>query len=271
MRPVRSHDAGWATYAGANGCGVPNYSTRPFTDEERQLLRTVYGVEDANRLYLSDSSATRVLKYDTRAKPCRTCYVDSYRIGFVSVRRVGESWDAVERRVRSMRPRDFDASARERDALLRGLDPDIAPAVERLLAAARAAGFQLRVTDTYRSPEREAYLMAIGNGRTHTLTSLHSYGRAFDVDVLAGRGNRLAPRARWVEFRRWVLAYPGHAFRVLGTPAQTWDWRHVELPGPEGFRSVDEALDRARVCAADAARVNCDFAPHLGAGISAAR
>ena len=278
--------AAWA-YAGVDARGIPHYSTRVFNAEERRLLRTAYGVEDPNRLYLTDSSTTRVLKYDTRPKPCRTCYVNSYRIGFVSVRRPGESWDAAEERVRRARPRDFMSAASQQGASLAALDPDIEPLVTRFLDDARRAGFRLRVTATFRSPEREAMVMATGGGHTHTLTSLHSYGRALDVEVLDGRGRRIPPGAGWIAFRRWVVDYPGHAIRILGTPAQTWDWRHLELPGPEGFRSVDDALARARACApggltpgdrmpgsppADSAsRRACDFPPHLRGTTSAAR
>ena len=264
-------------YAGVDARGVPRYSLRAYTTEERRVLRNAYGVEDPNRLYLADSSGTRVLKYDTRPKPCRTCYVNSYRIGFVSVRRPGESWDAAEERVRHTRARDLGAArqpAGGQSASLAALDPEIQPLVTRFLDDARRAGFRLRVISTYRSPEREAMVMAADVGATHTLTSLHSYGRALDVDVLDASG-RVAPRARWVAFRRWAVAYPGQAFRLVGTPAQTWDWRHLELPGPEGFRSVDDAIARARACSAPATtraeRPPCDFLPHLGSATTAAR
>ncbi len=251
------------TYAGVDAHGVPHYITRVFTDEERTLLRTVYGVENPNQLYLADSSSVRVLKYDTHRKRCRTCYVDSYRIGFVSVRRPGESWEAVEHRVRQT-PRAFGAAARRNETSLRTLDPNVEPFVVRLLGDARRAGFGVRVIGTYRSTAREAYLMAIGGGRTHTLTSLHSYGRALDVEVLDGTHHALARRPRWVAFRRWVLAYPGRTVRLIGTPSRTWDWRHLDLPGPEGFRSVDEALARARACGAHG-EWTCNFMPHLPA------
>jgi hypothetical protein len=261
-------------YTGTDARGIPRYARRTFTDEERRLLRDVYGVADPNRLYVSDSTEDGLLKYDTRIKRCRTCYVNSYRIGFVSVRRRGESWDEVERRVRAMRPRDFTAAARaSSNTSTADLDPDIRGDVERMLADARRAGFALRVVATYRSPEHEAYLMAIGGGRTHTLTSLHSYGRAIDVVVGDGNLRRRATRAQWIAFRRWVTVYKGDDFRILGTPERTWDWRHVEMPTASiGFRTIDAALDRARACAwlAETAsssvsrRISpCDFAPNL--------
>jgi hypothetical protein len=119
--------------------------------------------------------------------------------------------------------------------------------------------------------------MAIGGGRTFTLTSLHSYGRAIDVVVGDGNLRRRATRAQWVAFRRWVTRYRGDTFRILGTPERTWDWRHVEMPTPSvGFRTIEEAVERARACAGAAGTADgwraapvspCDFAPRLPRGV----
>jgi hypothetical protein len=263
------------SYTGTDPRGVPRYASRAFTDEERRLLRDVYGIEDPRRLYVSDSTEGRLLKYDTRFKRCRTCYVNSYRVGFISVRRPGESWEQVERRVRATRPRDFAASARAHTSTSTAdLDPAIRADVEQMLADGRRAGFRLRVVATYRSPEREAYLMAIGGGRTLTLTSLHSYGRAIDVIVGDGKLRRAATRTQWIAFRRWLTAYKGGTFRIIGTPDRSWDWPHVEVPSAAiGFRTIEAALARARMChgfdgralaQASAAGVSpCDFQPRL--------
>jgi hypothetical protein len=248
-------------YTGTDARGIPRYVRRAFTDEERRLLRDAYGIEDPSRLYVSDSTEDGLLKYDTRVKLCRNCFVNSYRVGFISVRRPGESWEQVERRVRAMRRWDFPAAARASSSTSTAdLDPDIRADVERMLADARREGFALRVVATYRSPEHEAYLMAMGGGRTYTLTSLHSYGRAIDVVVGDGHLRRSATRAEWIAFRRWVTRYRGDEFRILGTPERTWDWRHVEMPTASvGFRTIEAALARARACAG----TSCDFAPHL--------
>jgi hypothetical protein len=164
-----------------------------------------------------------------------------------------------------MRRADFGSDARQERTATADLDPDIRADVERMLADAGAAGFALRVAAAYRSPEREALLMAEGAGRTHTLTSLHSYGRAIDVVVGDGNLRHAATRARWIAFRRWVARYRGDEFRILGAPDRTWDWGHVELPSARvGFRSVDDAIARARACATGHAAA-CDFEPHLPA------
>ena len=59
------------SYAGRDSTGVPHYTTRPFSADERELLRRRFGIEDPSRLYLSDSTDTGHLNYDTRATPGR--------------------------------------------------------------------------------------------------------------------------------------------------------------------------------------------------------
>lgn len=119
---------------------------------------------------------------------------------------------------------------------------------------------------------REAFLMAEGKGRTHTLTSNHSYGRA--LDVVVDDGNRAHPRTMrdWIAFRRWVTQYrapTGESFRVLGRPDYSWDWPHVELPSSTiGFETIDQAIARGRACLAPGAAIPCNFPPHLPAYLS---
>ena len=251
-------------YAGHGSDGIPHYARRVFTAEERLLLRTRYGIEDPTRLYVSDSTEDGLLKYDTKPKTCATCYVNSYRVGFISVRRPGETWEAVERRIRATPLRRFPASARATSASTADLDPAVRDDAEQMLADARRLGFHLRVIATYRSPVREAYLMAEGRGRTHTLTSMHSYGRALDIFVDDGNPRRQSTRADWIAFRRWVSDYHGGEFHIIGTPDRSWDWPHVEVPSADlGFRTIDDALARARVCGPARGGVPCNFPPHL--------
>jgi hypothetical protein len=149
------------------------------------------------------------------------------------------------------------------------LDPEVRPLAEKMLSDARAAGFTLKVTATYRSPMREALLMSKGGGRTHTLTSMHSYGRALDIVVDDGKQSRPRTHADWVAFRRWVTHYrtaTGEYFRILGKPDFTWDIRHVELPTERvGFRTIEEAVARAQACLAPRSSTPCDFVPNLPA------
>lgn len=254
-------------YAGADERGIPHYLALPVSSEDSLLLRRAYGIEDPHRLYVSDSTEEGILKYDTRVKRCRACYVNTYRVGYVSVRRPVESWEEAERRVRRTPAHVFTGGPTPASTSTADLDPDVRPVAEAMLRSARASGFRLRVIATYRSPLREAFLMAEGNNRTHTLTSNHSYGRA--IDVVVDDGNRGHPRTKrdWIAFRRWVTHYPtGSAapFRVLGRLDHTWDWPHIELPSDSiGFNNIDEAIARARECLAPGATVTCNFPPHL--------
>lgn len=261
-----------ALYEGVDSRGIPHYATLTLSSADSDLLRRAYGIEDPHRLYVSDSTDEGILKYDTQRKRCRTCFVNSYRVGYLSVRRPAESWEEAERRVRNTPPRAFTGSALPSSASTADLDPDVRPLADAMLRDARAAGFHLRVMATYRSPQREAYLMAEGRGRTHTLTSNHSYGRALDIVVDDGNRGHARTKRDWIAFRRWVTSYrtaTGVSFRVLGRLDSTWDWPHVELPSSTiGFGTIEEAIARARSCLAPQATTPCNFAPHLPAYLS---
>jgi hypothetical protein len=256
------------TYTGVDSRGIPHYATGVhFSRDDSLVLRRAYGIEDPHRLYISDSTEEGILKYDTQVKRCLGCYVNSYRVGYVSVRRPDESWDEAERRVRTSAPALFTGGATPVSRSTAELDPDVRPLAEGMLSAARAAGFHLRVTATYRSPLREAFLFAEGHGRTHTLTSNHSYGRALDIVVDDGDRGHLRTRRDWIAFRDWVVHYrtpTSESFRVLGRIDRTWDWPHVELPSATiGFRSIETALARGRACLSPGAVTPCNFPPHL--------
>jgi hypothetical protein len=258
-----------AAYEGVDARGIPHYATVAISSADSLALWRAYGIEDPHRLYVSDSTEEGILKYDTQRKRCLTCYVNSYRVGYVSVRRAGESWEQTERRVRATPARAFTGNANPSSTSTTDLDPDVRPLVNAMLVAANAAGFRLHVTATYRSPLREAFLMAQGRGGTHTLTSNHSYGRALDIVVDDGNTSNRRTREHWIAFRRWVTHYrapTGESFRVLGRLDHTWDWAHVELPSSTiGFDTIDEAIVRARACLAQNATIPCNFPPHLPA------
>ncbi len=242
---------------GTNARGIPRYTHRAFTAAERSLLRTAYGVDEPESLYISDSSDAGVVKFDTKTKRCRICYVDTYRLGFLSLRRPEETWDAFEERMRGKSVKDFSPEASDVERSLESLDPESRAAFSRLIEDGRRAGFRLSIGETYRTPEREALLFALGHGRTYTATSMHSYGRAVDITVDDGRWDRLATRQDWVRFRRFVLAESWGRFHLVGTADRTWDWPHVELASPSiGFHSIDAALAFAARCTRDSARVH---------------
>jgi hypothetical protein len=231
-----------ASYAGRDEDGVPRYVQRPFSPEERRRLREHFGIEEPGRLYLSDTTAEAYLNYDTERDPGAGRLVRTYRVGAPSVRFPGETWEELERRLATLRPSDFPPAAAVADTALASLDPDARPEFERMLAAARRAGHRVRVVETYRTPERQAYLLVSGGGLTFTATSKHSSGRAVDVVVGDGNLEHRRTRERWVAFRRWVINYEGGRFRLIGLPGKSWDWPHIELPGPDGYRSIEALL-----------------------------
>jgi hypothetical protein len=190
--------------------------------------------------------------------------VSSFRIGFVSIRKAGESWDELDRRIHTMGRGSFPASSLVTNSSVTAMDPDVQEEVQWMLSDASRAGFAVHVVSTYRSPEQEALLMAQGGGRTHTLTSLHSYGRAIDVRIGDGNLNNPSTRRSWIAFRAWVTRYHGGDFRILGAPDRSWDWPHVELPSDRlGFRSVEAAVAAGRSCLARSSPRACEFSPNL--------
>ena len=252
------------SYSGTDAHDVPHYFKGRLAAEELRVLRDAFGIVSPSHLYVSDSTKDGLLKYDPKLKPCSTCYVNSYRIGFVSVRRKGESWEDLERRTQSLSRSAFPASSLVTSSSVSSMDPDVQDEVRQMLEAARSAGFDVHVVTTYRSPQQEALLMARGKGRTHTLTSLHSYGRAIDVSIGDGNLGNRSTRRRWIAFRAWVIRFRGTDFRVLGAPDRSWDWPHVELPsGKIGFRSVDAAIAAGRICTRNPSPHACEFSPHL--------
>jgi len=252
---------------GANG--IPLYLARGYSPDERELLRSAFGIAAPQRLYFSDSSDAAILKYDVRLKLCRTCRVDTYRVGFLSMRRREETWEQFEGRMQEQRLKPRAAASRRLFASLHDLDPDAESAFAALLEAGRRAGFKLTVLETYRTPEDEARMLAEGVGRTYTATSLHSYGRAADIRVDDGNLSRASTRANWIRFRKFVTQQANGAFRLVGNPDNTWDWPHIELPAPEiGFHSVDDALEFGRRCLTDSARANAPSAERLGGATS---
>ena len=251
-------------YSGTDAHGVPNYFVGRLSDDARTILRDAFGVVAPSHLYISDSTNGGLLKYDPQLKRCATCYVSSYRIGFVSIRKPGESWDDLERRTRTLTRSSFPASALIISSSVSAMDPDVQAEVNQMLAAARRAGFAVHIVSTYRSPQQEALVMARGGGRTHTLTSLHSYGRAIDVRIGDGNLGNAATRRSWIAFRSWVTRFRDDDFRILGTPDRSWDWPHVELPSERiGFRSVEAAVAAGRACLGKSSPRACEFVPHL--------
>jgi hypothetical protein len=132
---------------------------------------------------------------------------------------------------------------------LASLDSVVRSEAARMLAAARRAGFRVRVAEARRSAERQAYLLTLDGHLTHTATSRHAEGFALDVVVDDGNLARTATRRHWIAFRRWILTHERGVFRLIGQPDRSWDWPHLEyIDGPPGFGSIEALLEAAGRC-----------------------
>jgi hypothetical protein len=250
-------------YAGRDAEGVPRYIQRAFSDDERRLLREQFGIEEPARLYLSDTLPGASLTYDSDWDQGERHLVSSYRVGAPSVRQPGETWEALERRLAATSPASFPAATHQADHSLASLDSTVRPAFERLLVSARRAGFRVRVTESRRSAERQAYLLTLDGHLTHTATSRHADGFAVDVVVDGGDLRNPVTRKHWIAFRRWVLATWTGQFRLIGAADRSWDWPHIEyVDGPPAFHSVEELLATARWCV-DTGAADCTSAWRL--------
>jgi hypothetical protein len=250
-------------YAGRDGEGVPRYIQRAFSANERRLLREQFGIEEPARLYLSDTLPGASLIYDSDYDRGERHLVSSYRVGAASVRQPGETWEALERRLAATSPASFPPATHHADRSLASLDSTVRPAFDRLLASARQAGFRVRVTESRRSAERQAYLLTLDGHLTHTATSRHADGFAVDVVVDGGDLRSPVTRKHWIAFRRWVLATWSGEFRLIGAADRSWDWPHIEyVEGPPAFDSVEELLAAARWCA-DTGAADCTSAWRL--------
>jgi len=263
-----ARSAGPPPYTGYDARGVPHYARLALSSADSALLRAQFGVDDPGLLYVSDSTPGGYLKFDVSPDGGTHDYVDSYGIGFASVRHRGETWRAFDARIHHTPRSAFPANIMGRDRSLADLDPAVQPLFTRMVADAARAGFHLTVSESYRSPEREAFLLSLGKGRTYTATSLHSYGRAVDFLLDGHVGPTRRTRAHWIAFRSWVLAYDPR-LSLLGTPSRTWDWAHVQVAEGLGFRTVDQALAAARACASGQAAAvgltpDCTFPDNAG-------
>ena len=105
------------------------------------MLREQFGIEDPERLYLSDTLPTATVVYDTDWDRGRI----HRRLPWVGRCRCAAPAKAGERehRLADTSPLDFPVSTHKADASLASLDSVVRPLMESLLVAARRAGFNV--------------------------------------------------------------------------------------------------------------------------------
>ncbi|HEX2095205.1 MAG TPA: hypothetical protein VHG28_22605 [Longimicrobiaceae bacterium] len=151
-----------------------------------------------------------------------------------------ESYEAWEMRVLRTQ---YGPEARRVHRGLEVLDPVFAERILRLERALAEAGVRANRRETWRSPERQAYIFQQGRSRpgsfaTSTLTSWHSRvdgrgnpaGRAVDYDV---------PASQMPRFHQVVRAVGLESYG-----ADSFDPGHVFLPGEESFSATEVAMLR---------------------------
>ncbi|HET8657160.1 MAG TPA: hypothetical protein VFL93_16660 [Longimicrobiaceae bacterium] len=154
--------------------------------------------------------------------------------------RAGESYETWEWRVLRT---SYGPEARRVYRSLELLDPRVAARILKLEARLAEAGIREVRRETWRSPERQAYLFQQGRSRpgplaTATLTSWHSLvdargrpaGRAVDYDV---------PASQMVRFHRIV-----HEVGLESYGADSFDPGHVFLPDPDAIPEREVVLLR---------------------------
>ena len=196
-----------AAYAGRDERGVPRYLERAFSEEERDLLRREFGIEEPSRLYLSDTLPGASLTYDTDWDRGERDLVSSYRVGAASVRQPGETWEELERRLAATDPASLPGEhppcrcARwPRSTRWSGR---MSPACSRPPAALGSGSGSPRRA----GPPSVRRTSSPSTARlTHTATSRHAEGFAVDVVVDDGNLRNRVTRAHWIAFRRWVAA-----------------------------------------------------------------
>lgn len=207
----------------------------PHRNLTREELRCRYGVHGRGRFGLSAYADVPVYQPDTPLPGSHVVGVP----GLPGPRRA-ESHEEWEWRVLTT---EYGPEARRVHRGLEVLDPVFAERIVRLEAALRSEGVRFARRETWRAPERQAYLFQQGRARpgalaTTTLTSWHSRvdargnpaGRAVDYDV----------PARWMRRFHEVARQVG----LESFGADSNDPGHVFLPGEESVPALEVALLR---------------------------
>jgi hypothetical protein len=212
--------------APASGIGLatldcPGWSPRTVRrNPSTRELRCRYAIHGPGRFGLAEHLDVPVYQ---PATPLPGTHI----VGLSSVPRPreGESYEEWEWRVHRTR---FGPEVRQVHRGLELLDPLFAVRIADFESQLSRAGIRFQRRETWRSPERQAFLFQQGRSRpgaivTATLTSLHSFvdengaprGRAVDYDV---------PRAHLERFHEYVAAFD---FKSYG--ADSFDPGHVYL------------------------------------------
>ncbi|HEV2145931.1 MAG TPA: hypothetical protein VGR37_00795 [Longimicrobiaceae bacterium] len=207
-------------------------------DPSASELRCRYGVRGPGRFGLAEYMDVPVYQPSTPLPGTHVVGVPG-----LPGPRPGESYEAWEWRVHRT---EYGPDVRRAHRGLEVLHPIFAEKIMRLERVAAEAGIRASRRETWRSPERQAFLFQQGRSRpgpfaTSTLTSWHSRvdregrpaGTAVDYDVPAGQMRRFHQIVREVGLESYG--------------ADSNDPGHVYLPGEESVAPTEVAMLRMLV------------------------
>jgi peptidoglycan LD-endopeptidase CwlK len=133
------------------------------------------------------------------------------------------------------------SAAQDRD--MSKLHPTFRGRIERWLNAAEQAGFDLFVTEGWRTEARQRYLYGQGRTRsgnivTYTLNSNHRYGLAVDIAVRTKSGG-----IDW-SASSYLSVYKAIPLEKYGLERLDFEMPHIQLADSDNFR---EGLERDKI------------------------
>lgn len=136
---------------------------------------------------------------------------------------------------------DFSVATKAIDAEGHTVDERIYDDLSAMLTAAKAAGYDLRISTAYRSYNRQQQLYDAGSTTAAAGTSEHNSGLAVDILTVNGEFEGSAAEAWLLEHAEeygFILRYPKDKEAVTGFAYEPWHFRYV---GKEQAKLINES------------------------------
>lgn len=136
---------------------------------------------------------------------------------------------------------DFAVATKAIDAEGHTVDERIYDELAAMLTAAKAAGYDLRISTAYRSYNRQQQLYDAGSTTAAAGTSEHNSGLAVDILTVNGEFEGSAAEAWLLEHAEeygFILRYPKDKEAVTGFAHEPWHFRYV---GKEQAKLINES------------------------------
>ena len=136
---------------------------------------------------------------------------------------------------------DFTVATKAIDSEGHTVDERIYDDLSAMLTAAKAAGYDLRISTAYRSYNRQQQLYDAGSSTAAAGTSEHNSGLAVDILTVNGEFEGSAAEAWLLEHAEeygFILRYPKDKEAVTGFAYEPWHFRYV---GKEQAKLINES------------------------------